>query len=370
MINTIDYKITKIEKKAAVTKTVTTWESVDESGIHHNSSDSYDTQLSTYVCYENGDTDVIEADLELLEGWMVRFFYLDNGIYCKVCLENNLILFAKDIPDLIGTVIDFDKNPFFRDYISPIENKTKIDDTLFFEYKIPDIEEFVLYAKEKKVINSEKISVIDKSGKTLINTRLYYEDNSSELFENKELAVLPGWHIRDIYYHKKDKEPKLQMRIIFENRTILFKTDFPSNAYQFATNLKYFPMKMKANNKEESVKVPCNFFIFAFFVLLAVCIYFLGQPIDNYHPVSLIEALVDFFSFNKVPFSISLSAYGIITSLLFIPIISKFKKKKIKAISEKVDNDYDKWKKENATILRKVYYDYIKLGNLEDETKK
>lgn len=379
MFTTRDYKIIKIEKKADVTKTVTSWKTLDQNGVHYNNSESFDTKLSSYVQYENGDQDLIEGDLEIIEGWTVRFVFLDDEIFYKICLENNLILFAKKNPDFIGTKVDFKKNPHFHDFVSPLNNSPETNKDLMFEYDIPGHKEpFVLYAKEKQVLNTEKISLIEKSGKTKINTRIYYDDNSSELFENKELAILPGWHIRDIYYHPKNKKyNKPHLRKIWESNKILAKEVFPDNAYHLATVLKYNTLKDDAYNKVKKMKNPFTFFI-------VVCIFLLLGSIAGFLQVNYVfysqfeevhsikELVINLLFIKGVPLYASTSVYTFLASLfgiIFFGSMKSARKQKINAIYKKVDDEYDLWEKENKTILRKVYDDYIQIANLEDETK-
>lgn len=380
MTNTSDYKIIKIEKKADVTKTVTSWKTVDQNGVHYNNSESYDTKLNSIVQYENGDTDLIGDDLEVTEGWTVRFVFINDEIYYKICIENNLILFAKKNPELIGTKVDFKKYPMFQEFVSPLEDKTKIDEDLSFEYNIPGIDEFVLYAKEKQVIHSEKISIIEKSGKTKINTRLYYDDNTTELFEDTELAIMPGWHIRDIFYHEKNNKYKQtpRMRKIWESNKILYKAEYPTNAYHFAVNLKDFPMLKAEREFEEKTKRPYNFFLFIFWLLLfgsfGLYLYVLYWNEELFVQIKSIKDLIlNHFLFKGVPLYSSISVYVFIASILGIIVNIKLKKsrnRKIKALKEKNEKEYEEWKKANRTILRKVYDDYIQLANEEDETKK
>lgn len=376
-----DYKITMVEKSCSVEKTTTTWQRIGSDGqIHNSSSDSYDTTILTRITYENGDVDIVEADLAVLEGSSVKFIYSDDKIFAKICNETKLILFHTDLNKINTNASESLIKDFYGE-----DSSNKCEEKIL-EYNLPENRKYYLRAKDQEIIKAEKISIIIKNGDTQINTRIYYSDFTNELYEDEEIPALPGWHARTIYFGSEANEKDCRHhKFIIESNYLLRDHDVYDEKHFYTIKAIYQPIltgnwghaRITATKNAEKPKVRIKTLsklnTLLFFVSL-IGIYFYRLPIVklaniliNGNPDKSISKLTNLLNILKPNTYALIPIIAIILSITFIFLLIRAKGKIKMNLDKEMNQLDDEAYNRDYPILKEICKDYYELRNQNKE---
>jgi hypothetical protein len=214
----IDYPITKVEKTNQIEE-VSHYTDVYVNGIYSSSTNyykSYENNIKTIVYF--AQTRIVHnVDLPVKEGWTVRIIYENDKKIYYIIRENNLILWQKDTKKFNSLFASRISTPELENLLSFNTN----NDYTSIVYNTKYMDDFVIGHENKIVLSTEKIPKLQKDGYSYNSTRIYYLDNSSDIFE-KEIAIQPGWTVHKIYFGFRNIGNYLRKSIILETREQLF----------------------------------------------------------------------------------------------------------------------------------------------------
>lgn len=280
MIKFIDVLVKKVDKICRITKTTHTYEERDSYNnlVRSSSSDTYDSTISTRILFDNGEQLDFEYDIPLVENWVIRYVFDDDLLIYKVCLENSFILFDRTKKNEFQYLFSLEESHDLRQLLFN-ENLIKKTETIQ-KYQFTNQTEYSIQYADLTIMKVEKISLLEKDGSSYINTRLYFTDNSSELFTKIDVPALPGWHLRKIFAGYVSLEDLKQTdSFIVENDFRISQADTRVSKENIKNKLSSeFSKTIKSESNGNSLSVFCFLLCFIGFIISGYSYYAPKKP--------------------------------------------------------------------------------------------